>query len=572
MSQEDLDALKNASAIIERFGGIRPMAAKVGAPVTTVQGWKKRDVIPGGRRDDVIKAANENSIDLSDLLNNEKSSITAASVASVEKGVKAAESAFIDKPKTAANGNDDIKITVEPIAAPKTTYAPRIDTTHDDLMAAIAQGQKKAVSASIWTALAIALVLGGAGTLALLPSAKKIEKHETQLAELEGKMGAIDEDVQAMNENAESIRSLVPEEMRRRMAELKAEAGVITEDVKKAAAQAQDLSKAVLATNAGSLSDRLSVIEAKLGDVEGGQAVKDLTSRIRNLEVTVAGQDQLSASVAELTKIVDAIDGQVNMLDDKMAEVQQNPQSPLGQTLEGVSGNDMKAAALLIAFSQLRDSLNRNVPFEDDLVLLQKLVGDEDPELQAALQRLAPQAEKGGVLTSDGLSKEFKGYAGDIVSSSLKGEDISAAEKAKIRITQMLNVKKDGELVGGTDTQKIVAKAQKQLDDNDIQGAVATLQTLDGNAKTTAEPFIQQAEAAVLAENIQNMLRQMIVANVGANMNTATGSTGTTTVKSVTDKVQAVLPKENVVKDEESGFAILPAPKGFKGFSPGETK
>ena len=188
------------------------------------------------------------------------------------------------------------------------------------------------------------------------------------------------------------------------------------------------------------------------------------------------------------------------------------------------------------------------------------------------MQRLAPQAEKGGVLTSDGLSKEFKGYAGDIVSSSLKGEDISAAEKAKIRITQMLNVKKDGELVGGTDTQKIVAKAQKQLDDNDIQGAVATLQTLDGNAKTTAEPFIQQAEAAVLAENIQNMLRQMIVANVGANMNTATGSTGTTTVKSVTDKVQAVLPKENVVKDEESGFAILPAPKGFKGFSPGETK
>ena len=55
MSQEDLDALKNASVIIERFGGIRPMAAKVGAPVTTVQGWKKRDVIPGTRRDDVVR-------------------------------------------------------------------------------------------------------------------------------------------------------------------------------------------------------------------------------------------------------------------------------------------------------------------------------------------------------------------------------------------------------------------------------------------------------------------------------------------------------------------------------------
>ncbi len=564
MSQEDLDALKNASAIIERFGGIRPMAAKVGAPVTTVQGWKKRDVIPGGRREDVIRAANENSIDLSDILS-DAPKVTSATVANVEKGVKADESAFIETGKSAANSNDDIKITVEPIAPPKTSYAPRIDTTHEDLMAAIAKGQKKAVSASMWTALGIVLVLGAAGTLALLPSAKKIEKHEQQLATLDGEM-------KELNESAGFIKDMVPEDMRKKMAELKAEATVISEDVKKVAVQAQDLSKAVLATDAGSLSDRLSVIEAKLGDVEGGQAVQDLTARIRNLEVTIAGQEQLSASVAELTKIVDAIDGQVNMLDDKMAEVQQNPQSPLGQTLEGVSGNDMKAAALLIAFSQLRDSLNRNAPFEQDLVLLQKLVGDEDPELQAALQRLAPQAEKGGVLTADGLSEEFKGYAGDIVFSSLKGEDISAADKAKVRIAQVLNVKKDGELLGGTETQKTVARAQEQLDNNDIQGAIATLQTLDGEAKTKAEPFIQQAEAAVLAEQIQNMLRQMIVANVGSNMNTANGATSGTTLKTMTDKVQSIMPQEKVVKDEESGFAILPAPKGFKGFSPGETQ
>ena len=104
MSQEDIDALKNASAIIERFGGIRPMAAKVGAPVTTVQGWKKRDVIPGGRREDVIRAANENSIDLSDILS-DAPKVTSATVANVEKGVKADESAFIETAKSAANSN-----------------------------------------------------------------------------------------------------------------------------------------------------------------------------------------------------------------------------------------------------------------------------------------------------------------------------------------------------------------------------------------------------------------------------------------------------------------------------------
>jgi len=571
MSLEDIDALKNASVIIERFGGIRPMAAKVGAPVTTVQGWKKRDVIPGARRADVLRAANENSIDISDIVSDAKP-VAAPSVAAVAKAVKAEDSAFIEP--SATTNNDDIKITVEPIARPKTTYAPPIDATHEELMAAIARGQKKAVSASAWTAVAIVAILAGAGAFALWPSAKKLEQHEVQIATLEGKMGAVDKDVQSMNESAEFLKGMVPDNMRKTLSELKAEAAAIKEDVENVAKQAEDISKTVLAADAGSLSDRMAILEAKFGDMEGGQALKDMTARIRNLEVTLAGQEQLGASMAELSKIVDSLDGQVNMLDTKLAEVQNAPGSALGQTLAGVSGSDMKAAALLIAFSQLRDSLNRNAPFEDDLVLLQKLAGGDDPELQAALMRLAPHAEKGGVLTSEGLSEEFKSYTGDIVFSSLKGEDVSITDKAKARLTQALNVKKDGELLGGTPTQKTVAKAQEQLANNDVQGAIATLQTLDGEARVKAAPFIEQAEATVLADQIQNMLRQMIVANVGSSMSTASGMTApaATTLDNVTNQIKQVLPGQAVVKDEESGFAILPAPKGFKGFSPGQSE
>jgi hypothetical protein len=249
-----------------------------------------------------------------------------------------------------------------------------------------------------------------------------------------------------------------------------------------------------------------------------------------------------------------------------MAQTQQTPGSALGQTLEGISGKDMKAAALLIAFSQLRDSLNRNVPFEEDVVLLQKLVGNDDPELQAALTKLAPQAEKGGVLTSEGVSEELKGLTGDIVFASLKGEDVSPTEKAKVRLTQILNVKKDGEIVGGTPTQNLVTKAQDQLDKGDVQGALATLKSLEGDAKTTAQPVIEQAEATVLADQIQSMLRSMIVANVGTNINAASGAP---TLNNVATTIQNALPGQGVVKDEASGLTVLPpAPKGFKGFSP----
>ena len=49
-------------AIIEAFGGIRPMAKKLGAPVTTIQYWKKAGRIPVVRHGDILAAATANGI------------------------------------------------------------------------------------------------------------------------------------------------------------------------------------------------------------------------------------------------------------------------------------------------------------------------------------------------------------------------------------------------------------------------------------------------------------------------------------------------------------------------------
>ena len=58
----------NASDIIDRSGGIRPMSAKTGIPVTTIQGWKQRNAIPANRQNELIDAANKHGINLSTLL------------------------------------------------------------------------------------------------------------------------------------------------------------------------------------------------------------------------------------------------------------------------------------------------------------------------------------------------------------------------------------------------------------------------------------------------------------------------------------------------------------------------
>ena len=43
----------DAARVIEAFGGIRPMAKKLGVAVTTVQGWKERNAIPIRRLDEL---------------------------------------------------------------------------------------------------------------------------------------------------------------------------------------------------------------------------------------------------------------------------------------------------------------------------------------------------------------------------------------------------------------------------------------------------------------------------------------------------------------------------------------
>jgi hypothetical protein len=97
------------------------------------------------------------------------------------------------------------------------------------------------------------------------------------------------------------------------------------------------------------------------------------------------------------------------------------------------------------------------------------------------------------------------------------------------------------------------------------------LQALDGDAKKTAQPFIDQAQATLMAEQVQNMLRQTILAKVGADVTSAAGTASAApslTVDDIKAKVEEVLPgQQGVVEDEESGFKVLPAPKGFKGFS-----
>lgn len=489
----DANALNDAEKIIERFGGIRPMATKMNVPVTTVQGWKKRNVIPGNRRQDVVDAARFHQVDISDLLDNAETDdfTTNLSIARQEQD---------SRPETLKPHEDALAAArateaAEEAAGRSDAFKPM---TYDVMMKEIKKAQVQAVRRSVVAASAIVVLFGVGATLLVMAAKQQVEKNQARIAALESSIEQIEEAPDASTSGLGSTLS----ELRGKAEELQTTiAGLKTQ------------AESFIGPENATLSDRLMTLEQKLQALTGGNTDLSLVlQRIQEMQTSLQGQQQMQSAVGDLQNLVAGLQGRVETMDTALAEEQQSD-SALGQALEGVSPQELKAAAMLIGLSQFRDSMNRSGPFEADLALLQKMLGDKDPALNVEIERLAPYAEK-GVLSPRGLSNELKGLAGDIVVSSIKGEDVSIQDKALGRFQEVLKIQKDGQPVMGNDTQATVARAQQLLDSGDVDAAVLELQTLQGPALQTAQPLIDEAEITAMAQKVQNMLTNSVMGQI----------------------------------------------------------
>jgi len=183
----------------------------------------------------------------------------------------------------------------------------------------------------------------------------------------------------------------------------------------------------------------------------------------------------------------------------------------LAQSMGNVTGRDLSAAAMLLAMTQMRDSMNRAQPFAEDLAVLQQLVGNDDPELTAAINRLAPYAEN-GILTPEGMSNELRGVTGEIIAGALRGEDVSVQDKIMARLGDILSVQKDGQPVIGIEEQAVVARAQVALDKGDVKAALRELNKLEGDAANAANPVTNQIQGALNADQTISMMMENLIA------------------------------------------------------------
>lgn len=543
--------LANAGEIIERFGGIRPMAKKVDVAVTTVQGWKKRDIIPAVRKADVLKAAQEHDVDLSDLLTgsgaiaNENTRTTQDVQKPVEEKPPVVEQPKPPQPKPSA----------PPIQAQRSPLAERYpadkseDLVVQELMKMLKMSESRAVQTSVWISAVLVTVAAIALVFIMRPST------DPRLGTLENRVEQVEAKQQGL------LGRVVPDDWQDRIAGIEG--------------QAKQLQQAVgelTSPEGGALSERLGKLEDQVGDITGSASLANLIGKLQTMSQTAEGQASLGGAAGQLQQLVSGLQGQPpEDIERALQNAQQQPETELGATLQGVSPTELKAASMLIGLSQMRQSLNRDKkPFKDDVALLVSLMGDGDPELKAAVERLAPKAEQ-GVLTPKGLSGELRGLTGDIVVASIKGEDVSLKEKAMARLGTMLKVEKDGKPLTGTDTQATVDRAQNLIDQGDIHGAIAELQTLDGAAAEKAAPWIDDAQSTLLAQNLQSLLTDKVLGQINGGKSIPMLPGQGFDLKGLTEGAANVIPGGHVVTDPQSGFRILPQ-QGIEGMLPDQVE
>lgn len=243
--------------------------------------------------------------------------------------------------------------------------------------------------------------------------------------------------------------------------------------------RAEEISGDVLGAEAGSLEQRIARLEAHMGEIATDPNMAYFMNKLKSMQASIPGQETVEGTKSELLETMKGFTGTPDMLNGYLDQMRQQ-KSAMGQTFEGVPSDDLKAAALLLTMEQFRGALNRDgAAFEEDLALMKNFVGAEDNELSAALDRLAPRAQD-GVLSIDGLSKEFRGIAGEAVVSSLKGEDVDFKDRATARMNELFSVEKDGEMITGTKTQASLAKVQSLLDAGELDAAITEAEALEG--------------------------------------------------------------------------------------------
>ncbi len=515
-----------AAPLIQCFGGIRPMAAKLGVAVSTVQGWKQRDAIPVGRLGDIEAAAAEHDIAL-------PRRVQATGGIEADDAAAAAPARVSVIPPSASpiedtdSGHDEVSEVPQPKAAQVRTARPetarpeaarpetgRPETARPEAARAEARaGQARSAEplkreraapaprcaggAAVAIAfLALLVAAGAVGTVWWAtfvprgPLPGKLGEFDRRIAAIEtaspgGGVAALDAAIPALND---------------RIAALERRVAALSDDVATAAFASPDGGGDVAARVLGAIDERVTALEqapapaSAPAPVAAAPAVaSDVDERLAGLARSLSALERQLGAVEQRPAVAAADPG----LGDAIARLNQRLAALEAQPAAG-GGEGRAALTLFLAAGRLQSAVTAGRPYAEELAVARRLAM-ADADLIAQLAPLAADAAT-GVARVDVLRTRFAATARAVIhaAATAAGDDWLGRTLARAR--SVVSVRRVGEPAAGQAPADIVARAEARLVVDDLAGAVAELAALDGAAATAATSWLAAARARLDAD------------------------------------------------------------------------
>ena len=501
-----------ALTIIDAFGGIRPMAKTLGLAVSTVQGWKERSAIPANRHDQIRAAARKHNITLDGEMLRASAAEGAPTQPPVIEGAaapgkpgdkpgdkpfgaprsSAASEAGPAKPAAARpegkmpNSRDADSRSADPkTAAPKTA-----DPKSADAKPAAAPRRHAGFLPGLGLGVLLAAAVAGA-TIYTQPYWAPLLNGGASAG---GGSAAGDTVAAALSD------------LDQRVADLQA-------------AQPADNTAAL-----SGLNERLATLEAALSQGDGQDpstraAVGSLNAQLARQTDRLAALEQDVATVRDLAgapsaEVTDRLSSEAQRLDEMLAA-----QSELAQRLATAEADlDATLAAreaapgsqetlLLLATLQLRDALQGSGPYAQPLAMLKNLAS-QDAAVGPIIAPLERRASAGLPSLRD-LQAGFPAVARRIAAIEVGQEGEGWPAGVLRRLSEAVNLRPVG-LVEGDAPTAVAARAEVKLNDGDLTGALAEIDTLQGAAAEAAASWRADAEARLAANRAVNDLGVLV--------------------------------------------------------------
>lgn len=436
------DTDQPASKIIDAFGGIRPMAARLNVPVSTVQGWKQRDTIPAGRMEAIRAVAVAEGI----ALESSGADATGASESNTSK-----EQHEAGEVRDVSPGSE------KPVVLDRTTSPAR-----GGGVAVLALAVAIGVGGWVWWSTAGPGASGG---------------DNARFSALEGRVAPL------VETNGDSAPAADP-----------AALASLTREVSTLRGQLSKLTTPGFEAALTSMRGEIDGLRDAFAARDGSEMSSDPTilSRLDGLDIEIQNAIQIaSTNMQAMSDALLEFDAKLKALTVGQ-EALESRIAALGAGKSADEAAISRASVLALAAGQLRTALERGAPFAGPLNTAGSL-RDADPTLSAAFEMLSVFAET-GVATAPALELSFAKLIPELLAAGRDSEAGDLVERLTDRINDIVRIRRTGADVQGNDIKARIARAEILLADRNVANAMAELEGVGGATVEILSPWLIRAQ------------------------------------------------------------------------------